>query len=405
MRWVFRKGAMTMKRTIYLFTLVVLCLGLTLATAVAAQPLGRSRVEHLGVVWPGRSAVGRSSEPSALVALDGELLAEASDPLGDLEPPVAWVPWPDPRRGTSVGADSLSLSFPTAAVLGPDTAAMWAAESRSLDDGTLHDALDQLGGWFPGATSLVTDTVDLELVNYADLTQAKLEQLDSEHLRYEVTVRGNVAGAWDKEMYTLLLAPSSTQQLDRMVYLLPWTDTPQTWWSSIIYTPPVIPSPPLPYLDITDSRVSQESGEIILEVTVADTVPLDPQTAPVRPTFAWWFNQVADGGTSGGGSDDDLRVGLSAQVGFSWRGAAFRLVHGEWEYLADLQHDVSGNTVTVRLPAGLLPRKTSLLWSTSTGFFLGDDPDAYQSDVDWIDRVPVTLASYRVYLPIIHRGS
>jgi hypothetical protein len=165
----------------------------------------------------------------------------------------------------------------------------------------------------------------------------------------------------------------------------------------------------LPYLDLTSSRVSRESGEIVLQTTVADVVPLDPETAPARPLFAWWFSLPPEEGTGGGGDRDRDRktkkTCVRCRPGSPWQASAFEWVNQRWVHFADLQHDISGNTVTVRVPAGLLPLNTDLLWSTTTGFLLGDDPEAFSSEVDWIPDTQLVLESNRIYLPIIRRNS
>ncbi len=395
-----------MKCRLYCITLAALCLGLTLSAAIAAQAPKRSKAIQLGVVWPGHEQADSRLTATSIALLDGEVIAEATDPPGDMSPPLGWRPWPDPTRHVSVGEDAFRFDLPLMMLHSPQSAFSWSVDSRAATDGTLHDQLDQQGIWQPGGTSTVADPEDQGVNDYADLRQATVQTLDPQHLRFEVQVRGNAAGAWDSEMYIFSLFPHSTQEWDTWLYVLPWDDPPQTWWSTIAYGPAVAPSPALPYLDLTSSRLSREGGELVIETTVGDTLPDDPHTAPVTPMFAWWFNRVTGGANAGG--DERLNVAriVAFEVGFSWRVSAHKWVDGAWVHFADLQYDIAGNTMTVHVPAGVLPFNTRLLWSTSSGFFLGDDPETYHSDVDWMDGIEIgPLAAYRVYLPLIRRDS
>ena len=168
------------------------------------------------------------------------------------------------------------------------------------------------------------------------------------------------------------------------------------------------PAQALPYLDIMSSRISRELGEIVLETTVAGMVPQNPETAPVRPMFAWWFNVPPDGGGHGSGGipvSDRFMVVLLLFVGTAW--AVWALIWGnpEWVRIAELGHEISGDTVRVRVPATVLPLSSRLQWSPQTGMFLGDDPEAYYTVVDSIRGTEVGPLVYRIFLPIMRRSS
>jgi hypothetical protein len=165
----------------------------------------------------------------------------------------------------------------------------------------------------------------------------------------------------------------------------------------------VAPAQPLAYLDITSSRLSRESAEIVLQTTVAEAVPRSPDTARVRPVFAWWFRRPQGAGASGGGVGDRvvvlaLTLGVWAARLYEWRNPGLVLI-------ADLPHDISGSAVRVPVTATLLPLNTFVLWSPSTGMFLGDDPEVYYSEVDWIPGIQLAPGGYRIFLPVIRRNS
>jgi len=218
-----------MKRSLCLVTLAILCLGQTLGPAVSAQPPDRFKSDHLGVVWPSSATVRDSSGSNAGVALNSELIAEVADPQGDMSVPLGWMRWPEPTRSVSAGADSFRFDLPLFMLHSPQSSFSWSLDSRAAADGTLHDSLDEQGTWQPGGSSVVPDPVDSAVNDYADLTQASIQTLDPQHLRFEVQVRGNTAGAWDREMYMFSLFPFSTQEWDTWVYLLPSDNPPQTW--------------------------------------------------------------------------------------------------------------------------------------------------------------------------------
>jgi len=392
-----------MKRALTRITLSVLCLGLALSPVISAQAPDRLRALHLGVVWPGDAVPGRAPRPSVLVLSANEVLAEATDAAGDMQPPVAWMPFQRPGRDVTVGADSYQIDLPTFMLHSPQGAFSWSVDARALMDGTLHDSLDQPGTWQPAGTSTVSDPIDLGVTDYADLTQASVLTLDPQHLRFELQVRGNTAGAWNEEMYVFSLFPQSTQQWDTWLYLVPWADPPHSWASQMLFNPAVAPAPSLPYLDITASRITREAGEIVLQATVADSVPQDAGTATLRPIFAWWFNRAPEGGTSGGGVRWKMMllyfsVGAITALAFDWG-------NPEWVRVAELQPEVVDNTVRVRVPEALLPLSSRLVWSVRSGYLLGDDPQAYYAEVDWTDDLQLEPLLQRIYLPVIRRNS
>jgi hypothetical protein len=397
-----------MTRRLTRITVAVLCFGLALSPVTSAQSPDRLRVVHLGVVWPGGAMPGSGTRPSVLVLSAKDVLAEATDPPGDMQPPVAWMPFQRPGRDVTVGADSLQIDLPTFMLHSPQSSFSWSVDARALTDGTLHDSLDQQGTWQPGGTSTVTDPVDQGVNDYADLTQASVRSLDPQRVRFELQVRGNTAGAWDKEMYLFSLFPFSTQQWDTWLYLVPWVDPPQSWFSQVIYNPAVAPAPTLPYLDITSSRVTREGGDIVLETTVADIIPQGPDTGPAIPMFTWLFSVLPDGGASGGGAKWAVLIAALALVE---AGPLLILCmlhvmgNPEWVPVGQLPGEISGNTVRVRVPAAQLPLDSALLLRPSTGFSLGDDPEAYVSEVDWTDGMQLARLGQRIYLPIILRGS
>jgi hypothetical protein len=392
-----------MTRRLTRITVAILCFGLALSPVTSAQAPDRLRVVHLGVVWPGDAVPGSGTRPSVRLLFDNGVLAEATDAPGDMQPAVAWMPFHSPSRDVTVGPDSFHIDLPAFMLHSPQSAFSWNVDARALMDGTLHDRLDQPGVWQPAGTSTVDDPVDLGVSDYADLTQASVRALDSERVRFELQVRGNTAGAWDNEMYMFSLLPQSTQQWDTGLYLFPWADPPQSWGSQVIYNPTVALAPTLPYLDITSSRVTRDGGDLILETTVADAVPQNAEALPVRPVFSWRFSVPANGGTSGGGKWAVLVLVVISLLAVTC--GLFVFGNPEWVRVGDLQYQVSGNTVRVRVPAAQLPLDSSLVLGPSSGFLIGDDPEAYISEVDWTDMLQLARLAQRIYLPIIRRGS
>ncbi len=392
-----------MTRRLTRITVAVLCFGLALAPVTSAQSPDRLRALHLGIVWPGDATPGGGTWPSLRALFDDEVLAEALDVQGDMQPAVAWMPFQRPGRDVTVAADSFQIDLPTLMLHSPQTSFSWSVDARALMDGALHDSLEQPGTWQPAGTSTVSDPIDLGVSDYADVTQASVRSLDPQHLRFELQVRGNAVGAWDNEMYVFSLFPSSTQQWDTWVYLFPWADPPQSWASQVIYDSTVAPAPSLPYLDITSSRVSRQGGDLILETTVADTIPQNAEGLPVRPMFSWRFSMPPDAGASGGGGQW-LLLGVVVIYALII-GMLFIFGNPEWLRVGDLQYDVSGNTVRVRVPVARLPLDSSLVLSPSTGFFIGDDPEAYFSEVDWTDGMQLARLVQQIYLPVIRRSS
>ena len=401
-----------MKSRVFVLTLCSLLLTVLLNLAVTAQER-RPAPAGVAVRTGAQAQNGRlagPAQPDAGLADQRQTIKEVPDPQGDNKSPTTWTRVCQPDWGLSIEESRFQLDFPLWMLHNPGGVFAWTLHSNPVVGQMSHDFLAELGTYVPGGTSYVTDTVDAQLDPYQDLLGGGVRSLAGEYVRWEVEVRGNASGAWGQEWYAFSLAPLSTQRWDRWVYITPFPDLEDMWYSAVRFTEQAAPAPSYDWQDITMSRIWEEDGDYVLEMVLHDPVPVADIPGPARPVIAWWFDVDSSAQTGNWLGDDVLLTAEFDPVLGQW-------TTKQWEWSDDCWTDKWGCSdqfefayVRMQPPKGALGVSAGSSWRSGTGMYLGgsaggglnpaDVPEMYFCE---IDATPKTLfgPTNAIYLPLV----